>query len=680
MKQKECNKNRPLVFRRWNNKGYAVFNSLKKTIVIACLMVAYLLTASQKQASATTDTIEVTKNYDLEAIDVTAEQQPETYSGISRVIATITRSDIERAAVSSVTDLLEFASNIDVRQRGNNGIQADISIRGGTFDQVLILLNGVNITDPHTGHNNLNLPIDLSLVERIEILKGPGAWKFGMGAFSGAINIITRVPEKHALRIDLSAGQHAFIDGKLSADLHLKKGTHLLSFNRMSSDGYINNTDFQQHSLFYQGTRKIGKHEMRLQGGFKDKAFGANSFYTPLYPNQYEAMQSQLLSVSFKMNQKNLTVEPRVLYKRSNDNFVLFRDKPELYSNYHTTDVSGANILAEYQHGITGLTTLGIDFRSERIFSNNLGKPVDEGRYSPVNDTILLNRFHQRSNLSVFAGHKQYFRKMMINIGLNLSKNSDLQKWYFFPGLDLSYQINEEMAVFASANQTMRMPTFTDLYYKGPVNEGNSALKPEQSIGYEVGFQQQNSLFKTKVTGFYIQGTDLIDWVRFPDESVWKTTNHAQLNTLGLEVSGRLSLQETFPDQNIFKELKLAYTQLQQQKIETDLISNYSLNYLKHRFDLGLTHQLSRYISATWQLALQDRNGNYEKYEQSKSVGFVDYEPFVLVDLRVNWSKAGWTIYGAANNLFDASYIDIGNVVQPGRWLKMGISKKFEFR
>jgi vitamin B12 transporter len=680
MKQRRIIKKQPVIFRRWNNKGYAVFNSLKKTIVIACLMVAYLLTASHKQANATSDSTEVSKNYDLEAIDVSAEQQPETYSGISRVVATITRTDIERAAVSSVIDLLEFASNIDIRQRGNNGVQADISIRGGTFDQVLILLNGVNITDPQTGHNNLNLPIDLSVVERIEILKGPGAWKFGMGAFSGAINIITRVPEYHALRVDVSAGQHAFIDGKLTADFHFKKSTHLLSVNRSSSYGYINNTDFQNHSLFYQGTRTFGNHELHLQGGFNDKAFGANSFYTPLYPNQFEAMQSQMLAASFKMKMQKLNLEPRVLYKRSNDRFVLFRDKPELYSNFHTTDVTGANILAEYQHDADGLTTMGIDFRSETIYSNNLGELNDEGRYSPMNDTILLNRFHNRSNISVFAGHKQYFRKMMVNVGLNLSKNSDLQEWYFFPGVDLSYQISEGMSVFASANETMRLPTFTDLYYKGPVNEGNPALKPEQALGYEIGFQQQHRLYRTKITGFLIRGTNLIDWVRNPDEMIWKTTNHAQLNTLGMELTGLIKLKQAFPDQNILTEFKVGYTHLQQQKIETELISNYSLNYLKHRLDLGLSHNLAKNVSASWQIAIQDRFGQYEKFEYSKSVGFVNYEPFMLVDLRLNWTKKGWTVYGAANNLFDISYVDIGNVIQPGRWLKIGVSKKIEFR
>ena len=197
MKEKIYRENKPLAFSKWSNKGFAVFSSLKKVVKISTLAVAYLLFANPNSVSAqSVDTSSVSRNYDLESIDVTSEQLPETYSNISRVVVTITQKEIERAAVTSVNELLEYAANIDIRQRGTNGVQADISMRGGTFDQVLVLLNGVNITDPQTGHHNLNLPVHLSSIKKIEILKGPGAWKFGPGAFNGAINIITEVDRK----------------------------------------------------------------------------------------------------------------------------------------------------------------------------------------------------------------------------------------------------------------------------------------------------------------------------------------------------------------------------------------------------------------------------------------------------------------------------------------------------
>ena len=516
MKEKfYSNAQHPVVFRRWNNKGFAVFNSLRKVIIIACLLVSYLLFANPTVVTAQDETKAVTKNYDLESIDVTSEL-PETYSSISRVVVTITKSEIERAAVSSVNELLEYASNIDIRQRGTNGTQADISIRGGSFDQVLVLLNGVNITDPQTGHHNLNLPVDLSSIERIEILKGPGAWKFGPGAFSGAINFITKTAENNNVNVDLSAGQFKLNEEKVSVGLKLKNTTHLVSANRESSAGYVDNTDYTINNLFYHGKLTAGKTELSMQGGATTKAFGANSFYTAMYPDQYEETQTYFGSVSLKTQLNKLQVEPRVYYRRNNDRFVLFRENPPAWytkDNYHTSNVYGANLLASLVHGTNAVTSFGIDERVEAINSTNLGELTDDVIYSPVNDSIVLDHMHSRSNLSAFVGHKQYFNHFMVNAGLNLTHNSDLDgKWFLFPGVDLNYDFSKKSSVFASANKTMRMPTYTDLYYQGPSNQGNPDLLPEEAIGYELGYKIQDKAYSASITGFCIQGKNLIDW------------------------------------------------------------------------------------------------------------------------------------------------------------------------
>lgn len=683
MRQKLIFNNNPVVFRRWNNKGYAVFSSLKKTIVIGCLLVTYLLFANPNSVAAQEDTTSVTKNYDLESIDVTSDQLPETYSNISRVVVTITKSEIERAAVTSVNELLEYASNIDIRQRGTNGAQADISIRGGSFDQVLVLLNGVNITDPQTGHHNLNLPVDLSTIERVEILKGPGAWKFGPGAFSGAINIITKTSEKNYLNVDLSAGQFKLNEEQVSAGFHLKNTSHLLSANHSASDGYIDNTDYTINNVFYQGVLSSGKNELSIQGGATTKAFGANSFYTAKYPNQYEETQTYFGSVSYKTQVNKLQFEPRIYYRRNNDRFVLFRDNaPAWYTkdNYHTSNVFGGNMLANYMHGANAITSFGIDERVEAINSTNLGELTDDVINSPVNDTIILDHAHSRANFSAFVGHKHYFNSLMVNVGLNLTNNSDLDgKWFLFPGIDMNYDFSKKSSVFASANKTMRMPTYTDLYYQGPSNQGNPDLLPEEAIGYELGYKFHDKIVSGTVTGFYIQGTNLIDWVRQADETVWKTMNYSELNTAGVEFGLKTNLQKAIPSQKIFNDLSINYTYVTQSKVETELVSNYSLNYLKHRLDINLNHTIWKDLKASWHVAFQDRNGQYLKIVDTVTEGLLDYDPFTTTDLKIYWNHSGWNLYASLNNIFNVNYYDIGNVPQPGRWIKFGIAKKLEF-
>jgi vitamin B12 transporter len=681
MKHKKRNELNLPVFRRWNNKGYAVFNSLKRIVKIGVLMIAYLKFATPEAMAKGVDSTSVVRNIDLDEIEISSEQPAETYSNISRVVVTITQKEIEQAAISSVNELLEYASNIDIRQRGIDGIQADISVRGSSFDQVLILLNGVNITDPQTGHHNLNLPLDLSAIERIEILKGPGSWKFGPGAFGGAINIITKISENSFIQAGLDGGQYSTYSEKLSAGLKTENFNHLISVNNSSSEGYTNNTDYKIFDIFYHGTLSRENTEASLQIGYTDKGFGANSFYSAKYPDQYEATQTLFSSLSFKTSLKNIQVEPKVYFRRNNDRFLLFRQNPGLYCNYHTTDVWGLNILVNYFHGTSGITSVGFDTRTEIIWSNNLGELSGNPIFSPVNDTISLNYFHSRTNFSSFIGHKQYFENLIINIGLNFTRNSDLYfKWFIYPGIDLSYQLSKSSSLSASVNKTMRMPTYTDLYYKGPANAGNSNLLPEEALGYEIGFQNKNDLYKFSVTGFYSQGKNMIDWVKATLEDKWKTINHTKLNTSGVEVSINTNFKNILPDQSFLKTVKIDYTFLNQEKIKTDLISNYSLNYLKHRLDLNINHEIWKNIQANWHVTYQDRNGQYEKFVDKLSSGLVNYEPFILCDLKIMCNFSGWSIYGSVNNLFNINYYDIGNVVQPGRWLKIGLSKKIEFR
>lgn len=680
MKQKTKNGSDLIVFRRWNNKRYAVFNSLKRIVKIGFLMVAYLKFANPEASAANVDSTSVIRNINLEEVNISTEHPTETYSNISRVVVTITQKEIEQAAISSVNELLEYASNIDVRQRGINGIQADISIRGSSFDQVLILLNGVNITDPQTGHHNLNLPLDLSAIDHIEILKGPGSWKFGPGAFGGAINFITKTSDNSFIQAGIEGGQYSTYSEKLSAALKTGNLTQFISANNSSSVGYASNTDYRISDIYYHGILSSGQTETFLQVGYSDKGFGANSFYSAKYPDQYEAIQTTFSSLSFKTTLKNIHVEPKIYFRRSNDRFNLFRLNPERNSNYHTTDVWGSNVLMSYFHGEKGITSIGFDTRTESIWSNNLGELSENPVQSPINDTISLNHFHSRSNFSSFIGHKRYFSNLTINAGINFTRNSDLNfKWFIYPGIDFSYQLSNASSLFASVNKTMRMPTYTDLYYSGPSIEGNPYLLPEEAVGYELGFQNKNDFLKFSVTGFYSQGKNMIDWVKANLEDKWKTTNYTKLNSAGLELSVNTDFERFFPDQSILRNLKIDYTFLNQNKIETSLISNYSLNYLKHRLDLNLNHTIWKNIQANWHVTYQDRNGKFEKIVDKASLGLVNFEPFFVCDLKISCNFSGWSIYGSVNNLLNVSYYDIGNIVQPGRWIKIGISKKVEF-
>ncbi len=150
------NKRQVLVFRQFGNKGYSLFSCLGREVVCSVLSVATLTYASAESVSTdpvVTDSTATTtaREMMLEEVSVTGSRAPLTKSQAARMVTVLDRQAIAQAPVQSINDLLKYAIGVDVRQRGPIGAQTDISIRGGTSEQIILLLNGINICDPQTG-------------------------------------------------------------------------------------------------------------------------------------------------------------------------------------------------------------------------------------------------------------------------------------------------------------------------------------------------------------------------------------------------------------------------------------------------------------------------------------------------------------------------------------------------
>src|SRR5690554_7413116 len=200
-------------FKRFARKTYSVFNSLNKAVTIGVLTGCTLTVAHASSISsieqiaieASTDSIPPTE---LDEVVVTASKADLPLSMASKQVAVITSKEIERTPARSIEDLLSYVAGVDILQRGPHGVQADISLRGGSFDQTAILINGINLTNPHTGHYSSNLPINLSDIERVEIVQGPSSLVYGASAFAGRVNIITRKDRESGGLVKLEGGMH----------------------------------------------------------------------------------------------------------------------------------------------------------------------------------------------------------------------------------------------------------------------------------------------------------------------------------------------------------------------------------------------------------------------------------------------------------------------------------------
>lgn len=218
-----------IYFSRWSRKKFAAFNSLHRIVKICALSLTVSMVVQPSKVKAqpgSTQQLSVEKEEALDEVVVTAERTPVSMAKLSKIVTVIGKSEIDAAPATNLEDLLEYALNVDVRQRGGFGIQSDISIKGGNYEQTLILLNGVNITDPQSGHLSLNLPIDIQSIDRIEILQGPAARVLGPNAFAGVINIITGTRKINQVQASLMGGENGLNRQALGLNLITKKLSH----------------------------------------------------------------------------------------------------------------------------------------------------------------------------------------------------------------------------------------------------------------------------------------------------------------------------------------------------------------------------------------------------------------------------------------------------------------------
>lgn len=681
-----------MTFKKWSNTSWGVFNSIGKQIRIGMLPLAYFL-CSIFTLNAQTDTIPI------DDIMIISSRIPTKYSEVARVIYTIDKEDIESMPVHSLQDLIEYVSGVDVRQRGTNGVQADISIRGGNFDQALILLNGFKMNDVQTGHHNMNLPVDIENIERIEILEGPGNRFFGINAYSGAINFITKSDQDHQIKVALNVGQYKNYGIHTGLNLNHKNWFNNLSFTRKKSEGYltndsINNTDYETLNLFYESELKTKLADISLQAGFTDKSFGANSFYTPAYPWQYENTKTIYAAYKVERQGKNSNIMYSFSWRRHQDRFELFREDRFQRNgdyfifeddtagfgggyyykghNYHKTNV----LTGELKYDIrtkAGKTAIGTEYRQAFIQSNVLGLDKKTSIDVPFEDFGEYTKEADRLNVNIYAEHLYKYKKIMFAGGISSNYNNDYN-WHFNGGTDISYNLFDRIKLYASLNTASRLPTFTDLYYEGPTNIGNPDLKPEHATTYETGIKYTNKNFTGNILVFRRDGRNTIDWVRLTDEDKWQPKNITELTTYGFEFFGSYKTYEN----KFIKKVSLAYSYLDINKLPSEYQSKYALDYLKHKAVFSLHHKLFGRFSANWKVRYEDRNDQYIPFDLIERAYLTaeNYKPFAIVDLKVYWIIERLEVYVSANNLFDTEYIDFGNIHMPGRWIKGGVRIK----
>jgi len=503
------------------------------------------------------------------------------------------------------------------------------------------------------------------------VLEGSASRTFGPNAFSGAINFITVPADSDFAFLYGTYGNHDLLNLSAVSSYKIKNIKNLFSVSRNSSNGYIENTDFTDYKFYYNGVYSKNNNNIMLQAGVNNKSFGANSFYSSKYPNQFDETSTKFASLKFQTG-KEIKFEYSVYYRNNNDHYILIRTNPSVYENFHSTNIFGSNSNIIFIEKF-GKTTFGTEIKNENILSSRLGLPLTDSIKVPFSKGKYFYKSFSRSNFSFFAEQILNFNGFNLSGGLLANYNSQRpNKIDFYPGFDLSFNYMK-FKIFGSINKSLRMPSFTDLFYESPINTGNINLTPEQAISIEGGVKYLGKYLNVNTGIFVRYGKDIIDWVKLDSAEKWTTKNITTLTTKGFYFY-LFSYPSKINSYLRFVELiKLSYNYQNTDKNSFSYISYYALDYLKHKFVFTISHKIFSDLHASWVMNFQQRNGYYDVYDFSLNK-YVrkSYKPSAIVDAKVYYTFRRYEIYFETANIFNTEYTDIGGIILPGRWLKAG--------
>ncbi len=572
-------------------------------------------------------------------------------------IQILAQSDIRKLGVNSVTDLLHYLSGVQINARGVNDAQADVKINGGTFEQTLILINGHPLIDPQTGHHFMNLPISIQDIDHIEIISGPRAHSYGINGLAGSINIVTKAGNKNEISASVFAGSNFDKDTSnqkpyyntgihISASHHSKYSNQYLSVAGIKSTGYMYNTAVNNKKIFYSNELNLPReHKVNLNIGYVNNNFGANGFYAyPYDKNSIETVNTLWVTLNHeKRISTRWNLKSNFSVRKNEDDYIFIKSNPAYYHNKHNTLCFNMNTNAIYKYK-AGEFAFGLNSNYQKINSTNLGK-------------------NERYNNGIFIENTFNWKKLNTTIGMYGNYNS-IWGISVLPGLDMSYSINKNIRLYAGAGSANRIPTYTDLYYKGPSNIGNSLLVPEKAYGLDLGMRYESSQVQLNANMFYRRISNLIDWTKEKNTTIWQPSNFGLQYVQGLQLSSRVLFHET--GHIYLKEVNAKYQYMNTGLVNTleNTDSKYVLDYFKHQL-LGIV-TISFYDKL--QLTV---TGRYQ-YR-------FNYHDYTLIDSRLAYIHNNYMVYADINNILNTSYLEANAQPMPNRWLTLGGSFKFKY-
>jgi iron complex outermembrane receptor protein len=539
----------------------------------------------------------------------------------------------DAALANTLADFLRLDPSLDLGERAPNGVQTDLSIRGATFGQTLVLLNGMRLNDAQSGHHNMDIPVPLESVSQIEILRGSGSTLYGSDAVGGVVNILTRPPEFTEFRLRAAAGNFGVNQQRLSIGVAAGRVSQQFAFSRDFSSGFLPDRDYRNLSLSSLTHLRSALGFTDLTLAYNDRPFGADQFYGNF--NSWERTRTWFASIRQELGDRT---EAAFAFRRHTDLFVLYRDRPSVFTNRHAVEGYQAAIRRHDPVATNQKIYYGIEGYRDEIDSNNLGH-------------------HARSRAAAYAS---YDIRALRRFSFTLGAREELYRRFqaqFSPTAAAGFWISPQLKLRASVSRAFRLPSYTDLYYHDPANLGSPDLRPESAWSYEAGLDgYAGSRARAGVTVFQRRERNGIDYVRSTAADIWRAFNIQRLRFTGVEAA----VERKFHGSH---RLDLRYTYLNgAQQALGELFSRYAFNYPRHQ---GV---------ASWQAALPGGLVARTRFGATDRIG---RDAYALWDGYIARASGKLHPFFQVTNITGTSYQEIFGIPMPGRTVVGGIELVF---
>lgn len=671
---------------------------MKFTLLLILIISSTLLSAQDSTEKRSYPT------FRLDEIEVTDSRTGIELKDLGKQVEVITQYEISQMPVNSVDELLRYIPGVEVQSRGMYGTQADITMRGGTYNQTLILLDGIRIGDPMTGHFNSNIPVTLSAIRRIEIIKGASSVIYGADAVGGVINIVTinvggyvdreyrsgwcatgytgEYPRivKNDLResiksidLGLSVGQYSTYAGKFYSLATFGGGgvNFEMFYDHSESYGYhaFNNSHNYGFNIHTGGTSfsfKLNDNDyfaFRITGDWRE--FDARYFYTASsFDKSKEQVDRYFTQTKLKIGSyegHDITANLGLIY--TTDDFVF---NPAFTPNNHKTISGDLNIHDQIKLGESTVMTFGTELQFNNMRSTDRG-----------------DRSQQQLGLYTVGVH-DFNSDFNINAGLR-GEYLPTNNLEIVPSFGANYYLTDKIKLRANAGRSIRTPDYTERYVSTGLegilsagrNLGNPDLLPEISWNYEAGTDiQLTQKISLNVTGYMRDSKNIIDYGFKKGSEIANNQNldptfdylYAQ-NLAELQVRGVEFKVSGFEGSS----LKTFNWYVGGNILDITVADNISSKYITNAAGLNFSAGLFYIINQQFKIST---DAIYRKRDvtDDQSIEFGLTPEYFVMDAKLTYRLSIFDIDLTVKNLFDREYSDILGVQLPGRWFMLGVS------